>query len=79
MNKFLNEFIDRGFFYQCTNKEELSNIKDSFCYLFVGHWLQGSLGQDRKDIGMMIKTYCEAFKREAIMDARTHRNWRLHS
>ena len=26
MNKFLNEFIDRGFFYQCTNKEELSNI-----------------------------------------------------
>ena len=28
MNKFLNEFIDRGFFYQCTNKEELSNILD---------------------------------------------------
>ena len=28
MNKFLNEFIDRGFFYQCTNKDELSNILD---------------------------------------------------
>ena len=28
MNKFLNEFIERGFFYQCTNKEELSNILD---------------------------------------------------
>ncbi len=28
MNKFLNEFINRGFFYQCTNKEELSNILD---------------------------------------------------
>ncbi len=28
MNKFLNEFIDRGFFYQCTNKEALSNILD---------------------------------------------------
>ena len=28
MNKFLNEFIDRGFFNQCTNKEELSNILD---------------------------------------------------
>ncbi len=28
MNKFLNEFIDRGFFYQCTNKQELSNVLD---------------------------------------------------
>ena len=28
MNKFLNEFIERGFFYQCTNKEELSNTLD---------------------------------------------------
>ena len=28
MNKFLNEFIDRGFFYQCTNKEELSSLLD---------------------------------------------------
>ena len=45
--------------------EELSDIKDKFCYLFVGHWLQGSLGQDRKDIGMMIKTICEAFKRKS--------------
>ena len=28
MNKFLNEFVDRGYFYQCTNKEELSSILD---------------------------------------------------
>ena len=46
-------------------KEELSSIKDDFCFLFVGHWLKGDIGQDRKDIGMMIKTYCEAFKRKA--------------
>ena len=46
-------------------KEELSNIKDEFCYLFVGHWLKGDVGHDRKDIGMMIKTFCEAFKRKA--------------
>ena len=26
MNKFLKEFKDRGFFYQCTNEEELSNL-----------------------------------------------------
>ena len=26
MNKFLKEFKDRGFFYQCTNENELSNL-----------------------------------------------------
>tara|TARA_A100001201_G_C4091729_1_gene202356 strand:- start:960 stop:2288 length:1329 start_codon:yes stop_codon:yes gene_type:complete len=46
-------------------KDELSNIKDEFCYLFVGHWLKGNLGHDRKDVGMMIKTLCEAFKRKS--------------
>ena len=28
MNKFLKEFIDRGYFYQCTSKEELSKLLD---------------------------------------------------
>jgi len=28
MNKFLKEFKDRGFFYQCTNEEELSGLLD---------------------------------------------------
>tara|TARA_R100000664_G_C2742971_1_gene131176 strand:+ start:262 stop:1617 length:1356 start_codon:yes stop_codon:yes gene_type:complete len=44
---------------------ELSDVKDKFCYLFVGHWLRGELGQDRKDVGMMIKTFCEAFKKKS--------------
>ena len=26
MNKFLKEFKDRGFFYQCTSEIELSNL-----------------------------------------------------
>jgi len=29
MNKFLKEFKERGFFYQCTNEEELSNLMDN--------------------------------------------------
>ena len=29
MNKFLKEFKDRGFFYQCTNEQELSTLMDS--------------------------------------------------
>ncbi len=28
MNKFLNEFKDRGYFYQCTNENELSKLLD---------------------------------------------------
>ena len=44
---------------------ELKNIPEDFCYLFVGHWLKGDIGHDRKDVGMMIKTYCEAFRRKS--------------
>jgi|LWDU01.1.fsa_nt_gi glycosyltransferase involved in cell wall biosynthesis len=42
--------------------DELKVIKEDFCFLFVGHWLQGSLGNDRKDLGMLIKTFLETFK-----------------
>ena len=41
---------------------ELSSIKDDFCFLYTGHWLKGAMGQDRKDVGMLIKTFCESFK-----------------
>ena len=42
--------------------KELNKIRESFCFLFVGHWLQGSIGQDRKDTGMLVKTFLESFK-----------------
>ena len=41
---------------------ELDTIKEDFNYLYVGHWLQGEIGQDRKDTGMLIKTFLETFK-----------------
>jgi len=40
----------------------LNSIDEEFNYLFVGHWLQGELGQDRKDIGMLVKIFLETFK-----------------
>ena len=40
----------------------LNGIKESFCYLSVGHWMQGDLGQDRKNIGYTIKAFLETFK-----------------
>jgi glycosyltransferase involved in cell wall biosynthesis len=38
------------------------DIKEDFAYLFVGHWLKGDLGQDRKDVGMLVKSFVESFK-----------------
>ena len=43
---------------------ELDSIKEDFAFLFTGHWLQGELGHDRKDIGMTIKSFCHAFSNE---------------
>ena len=44
--------------------QQFSKIKEDFCFLFVGHWLQGNMGEDRKDIGMMLKTFFESFKNQ---------------
>ena len=38
------------------------NIKEDFAYLFVGHWIQGDLGEDRKNVGLLIKAFYETFK-----------------
>ena len=40
----------------------LSDVKESFCFLFVGHWLKGNFEQDRKNVGGMIRVFLEAFK-----------------
>jgi hypothetical protein len=45
--------------------EELNEIKESFCYLFVGHWLQGTIGEDRKNVGLLIKSFLHAYKNKA--------------
>tara|TARA_Y100001937_G_scaffold39322_1_gene55938 strand:+ start:1126 stop:2457 length:1332 start_codon:yes stop_codon:yes gene_type:complete len=42
--------------------DEMNIIDEEFCFLYVGHWLQGRLGQDRKDTGMLVKVFCETFK-----------------
>ena len=48
---------------------ELDKIKEDFAFLFVGHWLRGDLGEDRKNVGMMIKTFAMAFKNEKVKPA----------
>ena len=36
--------------------EAMNGIEESFCFLFVGHWLQGDHRQDRKNIGGLYWT-----------------------
>lgn len=43
-------------------KLDLVEIDESFCYLVVGHWLPGEVGEDRKNIGYTIKAFLETFK-----------------
>ena len=52
-NEFSKEFVD-----------EMKKVEDSFNFLYVGHWLQGGLGKDRKDTGMLLKVFLETFKNQ---------------
>ncbi len=40
----------------------LNGIKEDFCFLYTGHWLPGAFGEDRKNTGLMVKTFLETFK-----------------
>ena len=43
-------------------KKEFQEIDETFLFLYVGHWLSGSIGNDRKDTGMLVKVFLETFK-----------------
>jgi len=62
----LFEGIDTKIYKQTKNihksvDKELSKIPEDFNFLFVGHWLNGKLGHDRKNVGMLIKVFLETF------------------
>jgi hypothetical protein len=44
-------------------------IKESFAYLFVGHWTQGDFGEDRKNVSLLIKAFYETFKNKKTKPA----------
>jgi len=37
-------------------------IKESFAYLFIGHWTQGDFSEDRKNVSLLVKAFYETFK-----------------
>jgi len=58
----LFEGVDTNIFNGKSKSSILESVDTDFNFLYVGHWLQGDLGHDRKDTGMMIKTFCTIFK-----------------
>ena len=58
----LFEGADISKYFQTKSDFDLSTVKESFCYLFVGHWLPGEMNQDRKNVGFTIKAFLETFK-----------------
>ena len=49
--------------------ESLDTIDEAFCFLFVGHWLKGSYGEDRKNVAVLVKTFLETFKNKSKQPA----------
>jgi len=42
----------------------LNEITESFAFLSVGHWLQGQLGEDRKNISGLIYSFFDTYKNQ---------------
>ena len=53
----LFEGVDTTKYKSTKSTLDLSNIKEQFCYLTIGHWMQGNVGEDRKNIGYTIKAF----------------------
>ena len=54
--KKVSKFTNEGLF------NHINDIPEEYAYLFVGHWMQGELGHDRKNVGLLVKTFYETFK-----------------
>lgn len=66
----LFEGLDEGVYFKEPGKSGLlDNIEESFCFLFTGHWLPGSFGEDRKNVATMVKTFLETFKGRGVKPA----------
>lgn len=43
-------------------EKTLNTIPEAFCFLTTGHWMQGDIGEDRKNLGFTVKSFLETFK-----------------
>ncbi|OUX44581.1 hypothetical protein CBE37_01020 [bacterium TMED277] len=65
----LFEGVDTDEYFETIDMDEditeaFDKVDNDWNFLFTGHWLQGKIGEDRKDISMLIKVFCETFKNQ---------------
>jgi len=50
--------------YECAPsiRELFEQIPETYNYLFVGHWMKGEPGEDRKNVAFLVKLFYEVFK-----------------
>ena len=53
----LFEGLDIDKYFKGPSNFNLDSVSEEFCFLFVGHWLQGTFGNDRKNISYTIKAF----------------------
>ena len=66
----LFEGVDLDTYHQTNELDKtvvdaLKDVKEDFAYLFVGHWMNGDMGEDRKNVSGLVRVFFEAFKNKA--------------
>mgnify|MGYP001250387076 CR=1 FL=1 len=54
--------ISKNKFKNAKLSKSIDSIDESFAFLSVGHWMQGDLGHDRKNMGLLVKAFYEVWK-----------------
>lgn len=75
--EILFEGVDLNKYFYVSDEEldgtdlvkSLDDIKENFCFLYIGHWLHGDMGEDRKNTNYTIKSFLETFKNKKTKPA----------
>lgn len=64
------EGLDLEVYKKTTAKESvveelMSSVESDFAFLFVGHWLKGDPGHDRKDVTTLVNVFHNTFKNKS--------------
>lgn len=60
----LMEGVDVDLYTNPDTTFDLDSIEEDYAFLYLGHWLQGQMGEDRKNTALMIRLFLEAFKNQ---------------
>ena len=56
------KFLKDDEFTELNLLKDINSIPEDFAFLSVGHWMQGNIGEDRKNIAITLKSFYETFK-----------------